>query len=350
MSTGQIFLILISGLGVLHGLLLALFLWIYPKGLKDANRLISLLLIILSFRIGKSVLLEFTDRVYIQVIFLGLAAMLLIGPLFYLYVRTVTHKGFYESKSYLRHFAPFVVAFFFSIWINNEHIKALPKAFFIGIFCLYYGQFLTYLFLSFRSIKALKQQQSENTSTIEWLNLLLYALTGLWIIYVLNLIEDKVPYVLGPILYSVIAYGVSYIAIRKGYISQLTQVKYKTTPVSEADTDSLFFDIDRLINDELYKDTELSLQSLSKLLKQSPQKVSMVINTRSGTNFNGFVNQYRIKKAQHLLLDKAYKNYTIAAIAFEVGFNSLASFNTSFKKVTQTTPSAFRKGNTSAKA
>jgi AraC-like DNA-binding protein len=41
--------------------------------------------------------------------------------------------------------------------------------------------------------------------------------------------------------------------------------------------------------------------------------------------------------------ESIFRDYTIAAIAFEVGFNSLTSFNTAFKKETQKTPSTYRK-------
>ena len=85
MLISQVFLVLLSGLGVLHGLLLALFLWFYPIGLRQSNRLLSLLLLALSFRVGKSVLLEFDKGIQVQLIFAGLASLLLIGPLFYLY-------------------------------------------------------------------------------------------------------------------------------------------------------------------------------------------------------------------------------------------------------------------------
>ena len=44
-----------------------------------------------------------------------------------------------------------------------------------------------------------------------------------------------------------------------------------------------------------------------------------------------------------MLSKPEYNHQKIAAIAFETGFNSLSSFNASFKKVTSMTPSEFRK-------
>jgi AraC-like DNA-binding protein len=342
MSVAQVLLILISGLGVLHGLLLAIFLWIYPKGLRSSNRILSLLLLVLSFRIGKSVILEFASGIHLQLIFLGLAMLLLIGPLYYFYVRSVLEKVFRITRYSLLHFVPAAIAAILSLWLNKDNVNSTPTVIFAVLFCFYYGHYLVYLFIS-RKLLARKQAEG-NSPAVRWLNLLLYALAALWVVYVLNLLEDSIPYVLGPVLYSIIAYGVSFIAFRSGYIAQLDQTKYKTTPLSETELDQLFGQIKQLVAVEgLYKDPDLTLSSLSKRLRTSPQKISMAVNSRHGDNFNGFVNQLRVKKAQLLMKESVFRDYTIAAIAFEVGFNSLTSFNTAFKKETQKTPSAYRK-------
>ena len=344
MSVTQILLILLSGLGVLHGLLVAIFLWFYSEGLRLSNRILSVLLLVLSFRIGKSVILEFVDGIYLNLIFLGLATLLLIGPLFYFYTRSVVEKSLPFSKTLLLHLIPFVVAAGFSFWINKENEKAIPTAVFVGFFCLYYGHYLLYLFLAYRRIQKAKQQSEENDPAIQWLRLLFFGLAALWMVYVLNLLEESVPYILGPILYSVIAYGLSFIAIRKRYLSRLYALKYKTTPMAEAEIEQVFADLKKLVTEEeLYKNAGLSLGMLSKRLKVSPQKISMAINSSYGANFNGFINHYRVQQAQELMAQEKFKNHTIASIAYEVGFNSLTSFNTAFKKETGTTPSVYRK-------
>ena len=48
-----------------------------------------------------------------------------------------------------------------------------------------------------------------------------------------------------------------------------------------------------------------------------------------------------------MLLDTKNEKYTISSIAFDIGFNSLSSFNTAFKKFEGTTPSLYRKGKSS---
>lgn len=344
MSSVQVLLILLSGLGVLHGILLGFFLWFYPKGSHISNRLLSLLLLVLSFRIGKSVILEFVDGVYYTLIFIGLAALLLIGPLFYLYTRSVLDKSFKLGKAVLLHLIPFVPAIIFASWVNHENIKTTPVPVFVILFCFYYGHYLLYLILSFWLIRAAKKNEDDNQASIRWLSVMTYALAAIWMVYVLNLVEEKIPYVVGPILYSFVAYGVSFLAFKKGYLNLLENTKYKTTPLSHIEIDVVFEKLQELIiGKQLYKDPDLSLSLLSGLLKMSPQKISMAINIKFKSNFNGFINHYRVKEAVVLLRDEEFKNYTIAFIAFETGFNSLTSFNAAFKRETNKTPSAFRK-------
>ncbi len=45
----------------------------------------------------------------------------------------------------------------------------------------------------------------------------------------------------------------------------------------------------------------------------------------------------------HILQDPTNNHLTILEILYEVGFNSKSSFNTAFKKNTQTTPTQYRK-------
>jgi AraC-like DNA-binding protein len=210
---------------------------------------------------------------------------------------------------------------------------------------VYYGHYLAYLFLSYQQIQKYKTSLPTQEPAVRWLRLLLGALLALWGVYVLNLLEERIPYILGPILYSVIAYGVSFLALQKGYLTQLNLVKYKTTPLTEEEIDQVYRDVKKLLEEkELYRDPDLTLGMVSKALKVSTQKISLAVNSRSGSNFNGFVNQYRVRQAQLLLRDEKYGALTIASIALEVGFNSLTSFNTAFKKERQETPSAYRKG------
>jgi len=92
-----------------------------------------------------------------------------------------------------------------------------------------------------------------------------------------------------------------------------------------------------------YLDSELNLVKLAERLQISTHQLSYVINRGFGVNFFHFINQYRVRRAEELLTDPQYDHLTILAIGFESGFNSKTSFNTTFKKITAHTPTAYRK-------
>jgi AraC-like DNA-binding protein len=163
-------------------------------------------------------------------------------------------------------------------------------------------------------------------------------------VYVLNLVEDKIPYLIGPVSYSIIVYAGTFMALKNGYINQITHQKYTTTPLSEDETNRIFIKLRKLLEeDQVYKNEKSSLSTLSQQLNVSTQKLSMVINIKFKANFSSFINDYRIRHACTLFSDSDFQHYTVAFIAFESGFSSVSSFNTAFKKVIGQTPSAYRK-------
>ena len=342
MSANDIVLVIVSGLGVIHGLFLSIFLWIYTKGNTLSNKLLSLLLIVLSFRVGKSVFLEFAEQLDIKLVFTGLGTIMAIGPLFYLFAQSCVQKAKPFNNLNLTHFIPAVAGVCFGLWLTEPDLETLPMWVFVTLFLIYYLHFIIYLVISLHYTR--KHRSELNQDVYKLLCLLFYALLAIWVAYVLNLFDDTVPYIVGPVLYSVVAYVVSFEVIRQGYLDKIDQTKYKTTPASEEQIDQLFHRALKVVVEEAqYANPELSLKSLSEAVHASPQMLSMVINQKSQKNFNSFVNTYRIQEATRLLQDSRYNNLTIAAIAFEVGFNSISSFNTAFKNQTGQTPQTYRK-------
>jgi AraC-like DNA-binding protein len=102
--------------------------------------------------------------------------------------------------------------------------------------------------------------------------------------------------------------------------------------------------LDNLMNDESpYLDSELNLIKLAQLLDITSHQLSYVINKGYNENFFQFVNRYRVEKAKHMLADTANNKLSILGVAFESGFSSKTSFNTTFKKMTELTPSEYKK-------
>jgi AraC-like DNA-binding protein len=93
---------------------------------------------------------------------------------------------------------------------------------------------------------------------------------------------------------------------------------------------------------ECYINPELTIMDLAEGLNQHPKLVSEAINTVGKLNFNSYINQYRIKKAEALLKNDKTMNLSVEGIGIEVGFKSKSAFYSAFKKFTGTTPTSFK--------
>ncbi|WP_044208716.1 helix-turn-helix domain-containing protein [Flammeovirga sp. OC4] len=92
-----------------------------------------------------------------------------------------------------------------------------------------------------------------------------------------------------------------------------------------------------------YLNPELSLKFVSEALELNTNKTSFLINQAFNSNFNDFVNLYRLKHFKSIALDPENTHLTILGLAYNSGFNSKTVFNTFFKKSEGTTPSRWIK-------
>jgi len=92
-----------------------------------------------------------------------------------------------------------------------------------------------------------------------------------------------------------------------------------------------------------YLNPFLSMPELAEKIPMTPHYLSQIINDSLNKNFFDFINSYRIRESQKLLMDMSNHKRTILNILYETGFNSKSVFNESFKKHTGMTPSEFRR-------
>ncbi|MDB5146552.1 MAG: Helix-turn-helix protein [Mucilaginibacter sp.] len=96
--------------------------------------------------------------------------------------------------------------------------------------------------------------------------------------------------------------------------------------------------------ERIYLDPGLKLDVLADKLSLPEKLASSLLNQHIGKNFNDFVNEYRVQEAQKRLADPGQSQFTIAAIAADCGFNSLATFQRCFKQIAGITPSQYQNG------
>lgn len=343
----DILLIIVSSAGLLHGVLFAIYLCLVKKKKSLTNYLLGLILVFMAFRIGKSVMKNFGDNLEPIFIFAGLAFLLLIGPLLRWYVLGMTRPSFKLPRKYELELIPFALVFVSSLFITKEWFDENNKmaiVLFSSALIFIYLHFAFYIGLAWQIVNRVKKNLDKETLTksqkaiLDWLPWVIVGFVVIWISYALNILDDAVPYVIGPIVYSVAIYFLSF----KAFQLNATDIDGEAFKVND---DTLLYNaiFKLVVDDKLYLDSDLTLSKVSTLIGQSTQKTSSVINQYAKRNFNDFINYYRIEDVKKILSDANSEKYTISSIAFDMGFSSLSSFNSAFKKFVDTTPSAYRK-------
>ena len=94
-----------------------------------------------------------------------------------------------------------------------------------------------------------------------------------------------------------------------------------------------------------YLNPQFTIGDCAKELETNRKYISQIINENFKTNFNNFINEYRVKEVRRYLINPEYDNYSLNGIASMSGFHSKTTFNAAFKKFTGITPSYFKKKN-----
>jgi AraC-like DNA-binding protein len=150
-----------------------------------------------------------------------------------------------------------------------------------------------------------------------------------------------------PLLTIVFAYGLGMaVYIRQSKMSAGDVLEYNKPPVkiylSDADANKYHQQLIALMEvDQIYLNPLLKLDFLADKLSVSEKVISSLLNQHIGKNFNDFVNEYRVQEARKKLAEPSLRRFTIAAIAFDSGFNSLPTFQRCFKQFTGITPSQY---------
>lgn len=113
-------------------------------------------------------------------------------------------------------------------------------------------------------------------------------------------------------------------------------------------TDKIFNTIieklDKFEKNRHFLKSDITLFSLSHNLKTNSKYLSKTINIYKKKTFTQYINDLRIEYLiEKLNTDKTFKNYTIQAIATEIGFNTPNAFSRAFFKKTGMYPSEYIK-------
>jgi AraC-like DNA-binding protein len=297
--------------------------------------------------------------------------VLLFGPLFYFYVKSVIDNAFTWKYKYWVHFIPYLLQIIYNLpffTVEKIYVIEFINTFLAGnlsisgegkiIFAIQETHLLIYLVFTFRWINSVKnnfrnvQYIIPISSRIKWLKELFYcfslfALT-LLVLYIFVLYKGKYD-PLTNYTYTLITSGIIYFISYKLVFNpelvnpDFTQ-KYRAYMEFEGkDGEKYLQKLKSLMNEEkVFNNPGLKLSLLAEQLGLPSHQVSKLINEKFGKSFNDFVNEYRVKEFIKRLNNAEYRSYTIYGIALDVGFNSKSSFNTAFKKITGKIPSEYK--------
>jgi AraC-like DNA-binding protein len=95
-------------------------------------------------------------------------------------------------------------------------------------------------------------------------------------------------------------------------------------------------------SDKAFLESGLTLDEMATRSGVPSHQLSQVLNQHLGVSFFEYVNRMRVEEAKRCLRDPAFGEQTVLQIGFSSGFNSKAAFNAAFKRFTGTTPAAYR--------
>lgn len=113
------------------------------------------------------------------------------------------------------------------------------------------------------------------------------------------------------------------------------------TNLTEKDAPAIARILSAMEQEHLYRVMGCTRESIADKIGIHEVTFSRIVNQHFHKNFNEFINGFRINEAKERL---EKESTPITTIAFEVGFNSIASFNRVFKETLGVSPSDYRHG------
>lgn len=361
----------VGAIGVAQSLFLSGVVWRHGKGHTMSRRLLGLFLLVCSIEMA-GIVLSYSRYYAVWPHLFGLSDSFdfSIGPLFYLYVRSMTARDWSWRRRYVWHFVPFLlvlslmfpffilgaadkVPFIEAYYRHMDGLAAMDETSWINpVFMMaIYAQALTYLVLSYVRLRRHEREVENDYSdtqavNLSWLRYLTMGLFILWVVWFLLFFNDITGFsdIALTVAFSIYVYGLAYRHVRQPqvYAGQETVKRYEGSPLTDETGKRHVADIVHLMETEkLFVNPALTVQDLADRLQTSGRYVSQSINQHLGRSFYDFVNAYRVAEARRRLADDA--DQTVLAVAFAVGYNSKSAFNTAFKKYTGMTPSEYRK-------
>jgi AraC-like DNA-binding protein len=349
-----------------------------------ANKLLALTLIVLNFQFLWVMVIDVNlDTIFPWTISFPYSYILAVGPLIYFYTKSVTNIHFKLTADLYMHFIPVifeVICEVTSIVLAKQQDVLIFKT---SFFFFYkpveqvLGTVSIYLYIN-KSLFLIDQHQNwvlgnlSNTKdiTLKWLQTLLFNYRILWLMWIpfVVLVILLFKFNIGNLFIFICLYlfltAITYFTwwigmeglkrsepiLIKEKISDITEEKVTGNKNYSSLSEGEINRYKTILRESMqiqksYLNENLSLSQLAKITGLNSNLISYILNQHLNKNFFDFVNEYRVEEVKHRLTDPAFQHLNVLGIALETGFNSKASFNRIFKKVTSLSPTEYKSKN-----
>jgi ligand-binding sensor domain-containing protein/AraC-like DNA-binding protein len=172
---------------------------------------------------------------------------------------------------------------------------------------------------------------------------------GVW-----NRTGDSMTFILKPFLYQTLVFKIAVLLMLAALLTAVIYLykkrpfekkeKYKGSSLNPHFAEECIKKIRYLMEvEKIYRDVDISLQSVAKRLSITPHLLSQILNDQLDCNFPDFINSQRVEEAKKILRSPGGSGRKITMVALEVGFNAMPTFYRAFKKYTGMTPNQYKK-------
>jgi AraC-like DNA-binding protein len=362
---------IINLVGAAHALVQALLLVFSRRGNRSANRIMALFLLALALGManGFIAVLGGYDRWPALSVFIG-SIVLLYSPLFYFYIRAMSGGEFLWRPARIAHFFPFLLGLlcWSAFWFFRSHaaVPGIPawcvRTPWLPVAIMAVAQMTVYITLMVRCLRRYARRIRESFSSLEGINLrwlrwrlavfAVICLAGLAVMAVFKF-DRRLVNVAGQAVFFLAALNIFATGYRAMFQPRIffgpggeggPGKRYQRSSLGSESAGQLKARLLAMMDGERsFLDAKLSLPKLAQDLDAPVNHLSQVINEQLGRNFFDFVNGYRVDAAKRMLTQPGAAQQKLISVAFDCGFNSLATFNRVFKDLAGMSPSQFRK-------
>lgn len=280
---------------------------------------------------------------------------LLLGPLFYGFVKALVFSNWRLRLNYAMHLTPLPVWLLLRPEIASDWRQPCLLGATFLLFCLYLLQ--AWRLTQYRHQQICAQVSVSQSTSLRWVQRTIAGFILMVLLETTELLLDRSGIFVSPVLYladmlllALLFAGLVWEALHKpDFLLTLPIPERQPVAAPPSDATAAAADPEQLetlhqfiLQSKIYQQPNLTLQQLADAVDMPSRQISQLINHGFSRNFSDFINGYRVRAAAAQLTAKVPPD-NMLTLLHQVGFNSKSTFNLMFKREFGCTPSQYRR-------